>query len=86
MFLAGYSHAFRYCPGGQQVEYREASRTPHEGALEYISVDAHKGAGEWTTVPWSALLCRGVPERDASPWLLLTSWPSPGGADSAVSV
>ncbi|CAL8383157.1 unnamed protein product [Arctogadus glacialis] len=45
VFLAGYSHAFRYCPGGQQVEYREASRTPDEGALEYISVDSHKGAG-----------------------------------------
>ena len=51
VFLTGYSHAFRYCPGDQQVEYREASRTPHEGALEYISVDSHKGAGEWTTVP-----------------------------------
>ncbi|CAL8243242.1 unnamed protein product [Lota lota] len=45
VFLAGYSHAFRYRPGGQHVEYREASRTPHEGALEYISVDSHKGAG-----------------------------------------
>lgn len=43
--LAGYSHAFRYCPGGQHVEYRQASRIPHEGAVEYISVDSHKGAG-----------------------------------------
>ncbi|CAL8351146.1 unnamed protein product [Merluccius merluccius] len=46
VFLAGYSHAFRYCPAGQHVEYREASRTPHEGAVEYISVDSHKGAGK----------------------------------------
>ncbi|KAL7406632.1 hypothetical protein ABVT39_023684 [Epinephelus coioides] len=44
--LVGYCHAFRYCPGGQHVEYREASRTPHEGTVEFISLDAHKGAGE----------------------------------------
>uniref|UniRef100_A0A3Q0QZG9 VRK serine/threonine kinase 3 n=1 Tax=Amphilophus citrinellus TaxID=61819 RepID=A0A3Q0QZG9_AMPCI len=41
--LVGYCHAFRYCPGGKHVEYREASRTPHEGT-EFISLDAHKGA------------------------------------------
>uniref|UniRef100_A0A3P9KEU6 VRK serine/threonine kinase 3 n=1 Tax=Oryzias latipes TaxID=8090 RepID=A0A3P9KEU6_ORYLA len=45
VYLVGYCHAFRYCPGGKHVEYREASRTPHEGALPFISVDAHKGAG-----------------------------------------
>lgn len=44
VYLVGYCHAFRYCPGGQHVEYREASRTPHEGAIEFISLDAHKGA------------------------------------------
>ncbi|XP_070763655.1 serine/threonine-protein kinase VRK3 [Enoplosus armatus] len=44
VYLAGYCHAFRYCPGGQHVEYREASRTPHEGTTEFISLDAHKGA------------------------------------------
>lgn len=44
-YLGGYCHAFRYCPGGQHVEYREASRTPHEGNIEFISLDAHKGAG-----------------------------------------
>lgn len=42
--LVGYCHAFRYCPGGKHVEYREASRTPHEGTVEFISLDAHKGA------------------------------------------
>ncbi|XP_062327595.1 inactive serine/threonine-protein kinase VRK3 isoform X3 [Osmerus eperlanus] len=45
VYLAGYGHAFRYCPGGRHVEYREGSRTPHEGALEFISLDSHKGAG-----------------------------------------
>lgn len=45
VFLAGYCHAFRFCPGGKHVEYREDSRTPHEGALEFISLDAHRGAG-----------------------------------------
>lgn len=45
VYLVGYYHAFRYCPGGQHVEYREGSRTPHEGALEFISVDTHSGAG-----------------------------------------
>ncbi|XP_040892154.1 inactive serine/threonine-protein kinase VRK3 [Toxotes jaculatrix] len=44
VYLVGYYHAFRYCPGGQHVEYREASRTPHEGTIEFISLDAHKGA------------------------------------------
>ncbi|XP_041839758.1 inactive serine/threonine-protein kinase VRK3 isoform X2 [Melanotaenia boesemani] len=44
VYLVGYCHAFRYCPGGQHVEYREASRTPHEGAVEFISLDTHKGA------------------------------------------
>ncbi|XP_030578540.1 serine/threonine-protein kinase VRK3 isoform X2 [Archocentrus centrarchus] len=42
--LVGYCHAFRYCPGGKHVEYREASRTPHEGTVQFISLDAHKGA------------------------------------------
>ncbi|XP_041791239.1 inactive serine/threonine-protein kinase VRK3 isoform X2 [Chelmon rostratus] len=44
VYLVGYCHAFRYCPGGQHVEYREASRTPHEGTVEFISLDAHQGA------------------------------------------
>ncbi|XP_060116556.1 inactive serine/threonine-protein kinase VRK3 [Heteronotia binoei] len=42
--LAGYCFAFRYCPGGKHVPQREGSRTPHEGALEFISLDSHKGA------------------------------------------
>ncbi|CAB1451936.1 unnamed protein product [Pleuronectes platessa] len=44
VYLGGYCHAFRYCPGGQHVEYRELSRTPHEGNIEFISLDSHKGA------------------------------------------
>ncbi|KAM4744463.1 serine/threonine-protein kinase VRK3 [Anableps anableps] len=44
VFLAGYCHAFRYRPGGQHVGYREGSRMPHEGAIEFISLDTHKGA------------------------------------------
>ncbi|KAJ4947254.1 hypothetical protein JOQ06_009292 [Pogonophryne albipinna] len=44
VYLVGYCHAFRYCPGDQHVEYREDSRTPHEGSVEFISLDAHKGA------------------------------------------
>ncbi|XP_027870329.1 serine/threonine-protein kinase VRK3 isoform X2 [Xiphophorus couchianus] len=44
VYLGGYCHAFRYCPGGQHVEYRESSRMPHEGAIEFISLDTHKGA------------------------------------------
>ncbi|NXK31228.1 VRK3 kinase, partial [Piprites chloris] len=43
--LAGYGFAFRYCPGGKHVARREGSRTPHEGTLEFISLDSHKGAG-----------------------------------------
>ncbi|KAI3377875.1 hypothetical protein L3Q82_009011, partial [Scortum barcoo] len=44
VYLVGYCHAFRYCPGGKHVEYREASRTPHEGTVDFISLDTHKGA------------------------------------------
>ncbi|NXH83387.1 VRK3 kinase, partial [Edolisoma coerulescens] len=43
--LAGYGFAFRYCPGGKHVAWREGSRTPHEGTVEFISLDSHKGAG-----------------------------------------
>ncbi|KAJ8337791.1 hypothetical protein SKAU_G00367570 [Synaphobranchus kaupii] len=45
VYLVGYYHAFRYCPSGKHVEYREGSRIPHEGAVEFISVESHKGAG-----------------------------------------
>ncbi|XP_053936662.1 inactive serine/threonine-protein kinase VRK3 isoform X2 [Cuculus canorus] len=43
--LAGYYFAFRYCPGGKHVAHREGSRTPHEGTVEFLSLDSHKGAG-----------------------------------------
>ncbi|KAF3814873.1 hypothetical protein GH733_017149 [Mirounga leonina] len=43
--LAGYSFAFRYAPGGKHVAYVEGSRSPHEGDLEFISLDLHKGCG-----------------------------------------
>ncbi|XP_034286199.1 inactive serine/threonine-protein kinase VRK3 isoform X1 [Pantherophis guttatus] len=42
--LADFSFAFRYSPGGKHVPQRECSRTPHEGTLEFISLDSHKGA------------------------------------------
>ncbi|KAK7805501.1 hypothetical protein U0070_023104 [Myodes glareolus] len=44
--LMGYGFTFRYCPGGKHVTYKEGSRSPHEGDLEFISVDIHKGCGE----------------------------------------
>ncbi|XP_008843349.1 inactive serine/threonine-protein kinase VRK3 isoform X3 [Nannospalax galili] len=43
--LVGYGFTFRYCPGGKHVAYKEGSRSPHEGDLEFISVDLHKGCG-----------------------------------------
>lgn len=43
--LAGYGFAFRYSPGGKHVAYKEGSRSPHEGDLEFISMDLHKGCG-----------------------------------------
>ncbi|XP_066875102.1 serine/threonine-protein kinase VRK3 isoform X3 [Kogia breviceps] len=43
--LAGYGFTFRYSPGGRHVAYAEGSRSPHEGDLEFISVDLHKGCG-----------------------------------------
>lgn len=43
--LAGYGFAFRYSPGGKHVTYKEGSRSLHEGDLEFISIDLHKGCG-----------------------------------------
>uniref|UniRef100_A0A287BBI7 VRK serine/threonine kinase 3 n=1 Tax=Sus scrofa TaxID=9823 RepID=A0A287BBI7_PIG len=43
--LAGYGFTFRYSPGGKHVAYTEGSRSPHEGDLEFISMDLHKGCG-----------------------------------------
>ncbi|XP_051004426.1 inactive serine/threonine-protein kinase VRK3 [Acomys russatus] len=43
--LVGYGFTFRYCPGGKHVAYKEGSRSLHEGDLEFISVDIHKGCG-----------------------------------------
>ncbi|XP_057389563.1 inactive serine/threonine-protein kinase VRK3 isoform X2 [Balaenoptera acutorostrata] len=43
--LAGYGFTFRYSPDGRHVAYTEGSRSPHEGDLEFISMDVHKGCG-----------------------------------------
>uniref|UniRef100_A0A8C5URV7 Serine/threonine-protein kinase VRK3 n=1 Tax=Microcebus murinus TaxID=30608 RepID=A0A8C5URV7_MICMU len=45
VMLAGYGFTFRYCPSGKHVAYVEGSRSPHEGDLEFISMDLHKGCG-----------------------------------------
>ncbi|XP_043914723.1 inactive serine/threonine-protein kinase VRK3 [Protopterus annectens] len=45
IYLTGYGHAFRYYPSGKHVEYREGSRTLHEGTVEFTSLDSHKGVG-----------------------------------------
>lgn len=45
VFLSGFGLAFRFCPGGNHVEYRQGSRTAHQGNINFISVDSHKGAG-----------------------------------------
>ena len=44
--LAGYGFTFRYSPDGRHVAYTEGSRSPHEGDLEFISMDVHKGCGK----------------------------------------
>ncbi|XP_040833963.1 inactive serine/threonine-protein kinase VRK3 isoform X1 [Ochotona curzoniae] len=43
--LGGYGFTYRYCPEGRHVAYAEGSRSPHEGDLEFISMDLHKGCG-----------------------------------------
>ncbi|XP_008682787.1 inactive serine/threonine-protein kinase VRK3 isoform X1 [Ursus maritimus] len=45
VMLAGYGFAFRYAPDGRHVAYVEGSRSPHEGDLEFISLDLHRGCG-----------------------------------------
>ncbi|XP_049574885.1 serine/threonine-protein kinase VRK3 [Syngnathus scovelli] len=44
IFLVGYHHTSRYCPGGRHVVYRQGIQEPHEGSLEFISIDSHAGA------------------------------------------
>ncbi|KAM4825347.1 serine/threonine-protein kinase VRK3 [Thomomys bottae] len=43
--LVGYGFSFRYCPSGRHVAYIEGSKRPHEGDLEFISLDVHQGCG-----------------------------------------
>jgi hypothetical protein len=42
----GYGFAFRNCPSGRHVAYKQGSRSPHEGDLEFISMDVHRGCGK----------------------------------------
>ncbi|XP_068433762.1 serine/threonine-protein kinase VRK3 isoform X2 [Clinocottus analis] len=73
VYLVGYCHAFRYCPGGQHVEYREDSRTQHEGTMEFISLDAHKGAAPSRRSDLQSLgYCMLRWHTGALPWTLLT--------------
>ncbi|KAM6943505.1 serine/threonine-protein kinase VRK3 [Xenentodon cancila] len=73
VYLVGYCHAFRYRPAGQHVEYREASRTPHEGTLEFISLDAHKGAAPSRRSDLQSLgYCMLHWHTGALPWTELT--------------
>uniref|UniRef100_A0A8C3GBV3 VRK serine/threonine kinase 3 n=1 Tax=Cyclopterus lumpus TaxID=8103 RepID=A0A8C3GBV3_CYCLU len=73
VYLVGYCHAFRYCPSGQHVEYREASRTPHEGTMEFISLDTHKGAAPSRRSDLQSLgYCMLHWHTGTLPWTLLT--------------
>ncbi|XP_042264142.1 inactive serine/threonine-protein kinase VRK3 isoform X3 [Thunnus thynnus] len=73
VYLVGYCHAFRYCPGGQHVEYREASRTAHEGTVEFISLDAHKGAAPSRRSDLQSLgYCMLRWHTGTLPWTVLT--------------
>ncbi|KAM6980618.1 serine/threonine-protein kinase VRK3 [Aplochiton taeniatus] len=77
VYLAGYCHAFRYCPGGRHVEYREGSRTLHEGAIEFISLDSHKGAGPSRRSDLQALgYCMLRWSAGALPWTPFTCTPT----------
>lgn len=74
VYLAGYYHAFRYCPGGKHVEYREASRTPHEGTAEFISLDSHKGAAPSRRSDLQSLgYCMLLWHTGSLPWTTLTN-------------
>uniref|UniRef100_A0A8C7WJA6 VRK serine/threonine kinase 3 n=1 Tax=Oncorhynchus mykiss TaxID=8022 RepID=A0A8C7WJA6_ONCMY len=75
--LAGYCHAFRYSPGGRHVEYREGSRTPNEGAIDFISLESHKGAGPSRRSDLQALgYCMLRWYTGALPWTSLTHTPA----------
>nr|XP_012609613.1 inactive serine/threonine-protein kinase VRK3 isoform X1 [Microcebus murinus]XP_012609614.1 inactive serine/threonine-protein kinase VRK3 isoform X1 [Microcebus murinus]XP_012609615.1 inactive serine/threonine-protein kinase VRK3 isoform X1 [Microcebus murinus]XP_012609616.1 inactive serine/threonine-protein kinase VRK3 isoform X1 [Microcebus murinus]XP_012609617.1 inactive serine/threonine-protein kinase VRK3 isoform X1 [Microcebus murinus] len=74
VMLAGYGFTFRYCPSGKHVAYVEGSRSPHEGDLEFISMDLHKGCGpsrrsDLQTLGYCMLkwLCGFLPWTDCLP-------------------
>ncbi|XP_029935488.1 serine/threonine-protein kinase VRK3 isoform X2 [Myripristis murdjan] len=74
VYLAGYCYAFRYCPSGVHVEYREASRSQHEGAIQFISLDAHKGAAPSRRSDLQSLgYCMLCWHTGALPWNALTN-------------
>ncbi|XP_059212205.1 inactive serine/threonine-protein kinase VRK3 [Centropristis striata] len=76
VYLGGFCHSFRFCPGGTHVEYRESSRTPHEGAVEFISLDAHKGAAPSRRSDLQSLgFCMLRWHTGALPWTPLLSDP-----------
>ncbi|XP_076987097.1 serine/threonine-protein kinase VRK3 isoform X6 [Tamandua tetradactyla] len=72
--LVGYGFAFRYAPGGKHVAYVEGSRSPHEGHLEFISMDLHRGCapsrrGDLQTLGYCMVkwLCGLLPWTDCLP-------------------
>ncbi|KAM9366610.1 serine/threonine-protein kinase VRK3 isoform 1-T2 [Symphorus nematophorus] len=74
VYLVGYCHAVRYCPGGNHVEYREGSRTPHEGTMDFISLDAHKGAAPSRRSDLQSLgYCMLRWHTGTLPWSVLTN-------------
>ncbi|XP_061670110.1 inactive serine/threonine-protein kinase VRK3 [Syngnathoides biaculeatus] len=73
VYLVGYYHASRYCPSGRHVAYREGSQEPHEGSLEFISVDSHKGAAPSRRSDLQSLgYCMLQWHTGALPWTGLT--------------
>ncbi|KAK3533757.1 hypothetical protein QTP70_025832 [Hemibagrus guttatus] len=81
VFLSGFGHTFRFCPGGNHVEYREGGRTPHQGNLNFISVDSHKGAGPSRRSDLQSLgFCLLFWLTNTLPWSSITQ---PGSAISA---
>jgi len=71
VYLVDYGLAYRYCPSGEHVPYKEDPKRKHDGTIEYTSRDAHKGLapsrrGDLEVLSYCMLqwLCSKLPWED----------------------
>lgn len=71
VYLLDYGLAYRYCPNGKHVPYKEDPKRKHDGTIEYTSRDAHRGCapsrrGDMEILGFCMMqwLCKRLPWED----------------------